>query len=73
VSRSIEHKKESVANQKPRAGEAFDLWDSGEKFFFPPIIRIPRLEGKTANFFGVSWVVSGLECGVVTSDFGVGG
>jgi hypothetical protein len=30
--------------------------------FLPPILRIPRLKEKTANFYWAFWLVSGREC-----------
>jgi hypothetical protein len=56
---------DSPATEKGRCAAFF--------LFLSPIIRIPRPEEKTANFLWVSWAVSGLECGVVTLDFGTGG
>jgi hypothetical protein len=41
-------------------------------FFYSIKLRIAGSEEKTANFLWVSWLVSGVECGVVTLDFGVG-
>ncbi len=45
---------------------------SGGIFFFYSKFRISGWEDKTANFVGVNWLVSYVDCWAITSDFGVG-
>jgi hypothetical protein len=52
----------ALTNRKGPAG--------AEPFLFLPyIFRIPSLEIKHAKYLWVSWVVSGVECWVITSVF----
>jgi hypothetical protein len=46
---------------------------TGKFLFLPYIFRIPSPENKAAKYLWGWWLLSGVECGVVTLDFGVGG
>jgi hypothetical protein len=66
----------SSGNEKASHKRGFCVFRStgvmGKSLFLPYIFRIPSPENKAAKYLWGWWLVSGLECGVVTLDFGSG-